>query len=264
MTRLARGFFEGWERSALIALLMALLLLIGMLLAAVFAPSEWRTITLISAGGLLIIAQVIFMWGSRGLVSTFTQAQRAYQDGDFETTCRLLEDLRNRGKADADALTLLGNAYRQQGLLDESEVVLREALAMRPRHYFPLYGFGRTLLAKGLYDEAGEAIEKSLHFGAPPVVQCDLGEIYYRRNLPDKASLLLKMIRPQLNEPHRTLMADFLLFQMGVGESPALELVEAGLPYWQASSERFRHTPYGLALSEDVRWMLSLKKEFKP
>ncbi len=92
--------------------MIALVLLIA-------APPEQRSIILISFAGLLIVIEISVLWGNRGMVSAFTQAQRLYLDGDFAATRDLLESV--RAKADARALTLLGNTYRQLGQLDQSE-----------------------------------------------------------------------------------------------------------------------------------------------
>ena len=58
---------------------------------------------------------------------------------------------------------------------------------------------------------------------------------------------------PALTEEHRALMAAYLRYQVGAGAPPKAALVESGLPYWEASIERFRATPYGEALIEDIR-----------
>ncbi len=193
------------------------------------------------------------LWGNRGMVSAFTQAQRLYLAGDFAAARDLLESV--RAKADARVLTLLGNTYRQLGQLDESEQVLSEAVDKAPDHYFPLYGFGRTLLSEGRYTEAVVAIRRALELNAPPVVRADLGEALYRLNLPEEAVAALEAV--PTDEPHRALMVAYLLHRLGAADPPVAEVVQAGLPYWEAAAERFRHTPYGLALARDVRVMLN-------
>jgi tetratricopeptide (TPR) repeat protein len=205
--------------------------------------------------GLVVVLQIIVMWANRSMITPYTQAQRLYLTGDFERAREILEGLRDKDKADFRALTLLGNAYRQLGELDASEMVLREALTISPNHHFPLYGFGRTLLVQGRYAEAADFIGKAAAEGAPPVVQLDAGEALYRQGAGEEASALLQINRQLAQEPYRALMADYLLYQLGIGEVPTRALLETGLSYWQASAERFRHTAYGQALAKDIRLM---------
>ncbi len=248
--------FRAWDRPTRTALVMALVLLGISLLLALFGSDNVRQPALIGAGGLFIVTQVIILWGNRNMVTAFTQAQRAFLAGDFETARHLLEAVRSAGKADIRDLTLLGNTYRQLGELDASEESLTEALRLRPNHHFPLYGFGRTLLVLGRYKEAVDMLTRALEAGAPPIIQVDLGHAYYRQGMWEEARVTLKGVRPLVVEPHRALMVDYLLYQLEQGEPPAL--VEVGLLYWHAESERFRQTPYGQALADDVRRMQTL------
>ncbi len=250
-----------WERPVIAAFLLALMLLIVTLFAAAFGPEEIRLPALIGTAGLIVAVQVIFMWGNRGMITPFKKAQNAFVSGDFEMARHILEDLHSADKADVQALTLLGNTYRQLGQLAQSEALLCEVVTIQPENYFPLYGFGRTLLARGFYHQAAEAIQKALTYGAPPVIQCDLGEAYYRQGMAKKACESLQVAKPLAQESYRLLMIDYLLCQLTEGEPPTRELVEAGLPYWMAAQERFHDTPYGEALIEDVRWLQTLTEE---
>jgi tetratricopeptide (TPR) repeat protein len=253
LTLRVRRDFKTWERSTRIAFVLGIVLLVLALVAALLAPPEVRVPVLGGASALLLIIELTVLWGNRGMISAFTRAQRLYMVGDFAGTLALLEGMRT--KADARALTLLGNTYRQLGRLDESEAVLSEAVGKAPNHYFPIYGFGRTLLSEGRYAEAVDAIQRAVELGAPSVVRGDLGEAYYRLGKRDDAVLALH--DTVVNEPHRKLMAQYLLYRMGVGEPPTVDVVEAGLTYWQATAERFRATPYGIALESDVYEMQS-------
>jgi tetratricopeptide (TPR) repeat protein len=209
-------------------------------------------------GGLLIITQIVIMWGNRGMVTPYTKAQRAYLAEDFVTARQVLEVLHANGKADYRDLTLLGNTYRQFGYLGKSEEVLTEALQLRPNHHFPLYGFGRTLLVQGRYAEAIDALQRALAAGAPSVVQFDLGDACFRHEEWEQARRVLEGVTSLTEEPHRALMAAYLLYRLEAGEPPSAELVEAGLSYWRAECERFRQTSYGQALANDVRYMQTL------
>lgn len=248
-----RRDFSNWEHSTRFAFVLGLVLLFVALVSALVAPPEVRVPVLGGAGALLLIVELTVLWGNRGMISAFTRAQRLYMEGDFEDVLALLEGVRS--KADARALTLLGNTYRQLGRLAESEAALSEAVDKAPNHYFPIYGFGRTLLSEGRYAEAVDAIQRAVELGAPSVVQNDLGESYYRLGKRDDAVIALH--NAAVNEPHRALMTQYLLYRMGAGEPPAADVLEAGMAYWQATAERFRATPYGVALESDVYEMQS-------
>ena len=250
--------FRVWDRPTRIAFTLALVLLGISIALAFFGPLDVRQPALIGAGGLFIVSQVLIMWGNRNMVTPYTRAQHAFLEGDFQSARDLLDAVRSNGKADVRDLTLLGNTYRQLGQLDASEDSLTEALRLRPNHHFPLYGFGRTLLIQGRYTEAVDTITRALEAGAPPVIQVDLGDAYFRQGVWEEARVTLKGVRPLVIEPHRALMVDYLLYRLEQGEPPAPAIIEAGLPYWQAESERFRHTPYGQALVDDVRQLQTL------
>lgn len=250
-----------WERSARLALALALILLALALIVLLTGPTELRQPALYGFIGLVIVTQGIVLWGNRGMTTPLTQAQRCYLDGDFVGARALLEPLVGQPRTDARSLTLLGNTYRQLGLLAESRAVLSEALDKAPNHHFPRYGFGRTLLSEGNYAEAAEAIQQALEFGAPAPVGADLGEaLYYAGQREQSRDVLLK-VHPLLTEPHRRLMTEHLLARLGAGDAPPADLICAGLPYWSASAERFRHTPYGQALNAELQVLHTLLKE---
>jgi tetratricopeptide (TPR) repeat protein len=251
--------FLGWERSSQLSLLTALVLLLITLLIAAFGPSNLRQLARIGAVGLIIVIQVIIMWANRGMVTPYTQAQRAYLAENFESTRDLLEAVRVAGKADARDLTLLGNTYRQLGQLEQSEAVLRQALELRPNLHFSLYGFGRTLLVQGRYTEAMDVLRHALEAGAPSLAGLDLADAYFRQGLWEDARATLPGI--QVEEPYRLLMSQYLRYRLEIGGPPTLELMQSGLSYWRAHAERFRQTPYGQALADDIRHMQTLMKE---
>jgi tetratricopeptide (TPR) repeat protein len=257
MLRRLRGDFARWDRSTRIGFTAALVLLVTALIAALLAPPDARLPILLGAAALLIVLQITVLWGNRGMISAFTQAQRLYVEGDLVGARDLLESVRPR--ANARVLTLLGNTYRQLGQLDESEAVLSEAVDKAPNHYFPLYGFGRTLLSRGRYAEAVDAIQRALDLGAPSLVRVELGEAYYRLSQPEAALDALHSVAGQNDaEPYRVLMAAYLLYRLGEGAPPSTEMLIDGLPYWEAAAERFRETPYGTALLLDIGEMVKL------
>lgn len=264
MGRLTAYFFKmfrQWERPVQVGFVLALILSLVVLAVVLTGPRDLRQPAMIGLIGLVIALQVIFMWANRGLVTPFTRAQRAYLAGDLETACRLLEALHDEGAASVQALTLLGNAYRQLGELERSERVLLEALEVEPNHYFPLYGFGRTLLVEGRYSEAAEMLRRAAEAGAPGVVQLDLGEVLYRQDEKESAREALIAGLPAAEDAPRRLMGAYLLYRMGSAEPPDPELIQQGLVFWQANAERFAATPYGQALAQDIETMQAIMKE---
>lgn len=246
--------FQAWEKSAQIGFALALFLIIPVFIAGNWGHEDLQTPAIIGVMGLIIVAQVIFMWANRNMVTPYTLAQRHYLCGEFEQACELLESLHNDDKADIYSLTLLGNTYRQLGDLGASKAILYEALNINPNHYFPLYGFGRTLLSEGHYAEAIDAIEKSIKHQAESVVYFDLAEALYFDGQIDSALRLLNKILPELvDEPHREFMARLWLYLAGQGEYPSQDVIDAGLPYWERLMMLFADTPYGQAIIQNIQ-----------
>ncbi len=255
MGRLSAYFFSRfrtWERPAQVAILMALALLALAIIVLFLVPQDARSLLLAGILGLLIAIQVIIMWANRSMVTPYTQAQRQYLAGDMDAARSILEAVDDAGKSDAQTLTLLGNTYRQLGLLDKSVQVLTKAVQIRPLGYFPHYGFGRTLMMMGKYTEAIAAIQKALAAGAPPVVHVDLAEAYFRSGGWEDAATHLDVLEVTGLEPHRALLTVYMRYRLGQGDTPAPDVIRDGLPYWQENAARFHNTPYGQALAADV------------
>ncbi|MCB9452075.1 MAG: tetratricopeptide repeat protein [Anaerolineaceae bacterium] len=253
--------FRSWERPARFAALTAVILLAIAIILLFFSPQDARPPLLIGILGLMAAIQVIFMWANRSMVTPYTQAQRHYLTGDMDTARRILENLSETSKADAQALTLLGNTYRQLGLLDKSEQVLTKAVQMRPFDYFPRYGFGRTLMVSGRYREASDAIQQALESGAPSVVRVELAEACFRSGGQEQATALLRELDTAQLEPQRGLLVAYLQYRLGQRDALPPDLIEEGLPYWEEHVIRFHHTPYGQALADDVVHIRSFLKE---
>ena len=132
------GQFRQWERASQLAFAMAIILLIPALIVAATGPEDLRGTATGSSMALIIMAQVIFMWANRNMITEYAAAQRHYQRGEFEQARDRLEPRYQSEKANSQELTLLGNTYRQLGDLVKSEQVLLEALDIQPNHYFPL------------------------------------------------------------------------------------------------------------------------------
>lgn len=262
---LTRGFlqrFGGWDRASQIAFALGIVVLIAVLAVGTTLPPEQRWYTLVGVVGVVVVMQVIFMYANRGMVTAYTTAQRHYLDGDFETARTLLEGAVEKKPNDYKALTLLGNVYRQLGNLDKSEEVLTTARQIAPNHHFVLYGFGRTLLVKGQYVEAVQLFTQALEQGAPPTVQADLAEALYRADAPrqDTVNALHQAAPNVTQEAHRELLVAYLLHRLGEAQPPEADLVKAGIAFWEASAERFRHTPYGTALMQEVEYLRTLEE----
>jgi tetratricopeptide (TPR) repeat protein len=255
--RLVQGF-RSWERTAQVAFLLALPFLIATFLLMVAGSPEVRPPATFGFIGFVLVAQLIFMWANRNMVTPYTQAQRLYLREDFEAARRLLEAWIQSGKGTVAALTLLGNTYRQLGLLEKSEAILTKALDKSPKDHFSLYGIGRTLLIRGEYAKAAQAIQLALEEGGPPIIRLDLAEAYYREGQMAGAAEQAQLAFKTAAEPHRLLLAQFLLFRFQAGEAPAQTVLAAGLPYWSEQAVRYATTPYGQALQVDVDLMMRL------
>jgi tetratricopeptide (TPR) repeat protein len=253
--------YRQWERTSQLALAMALGLLLLALAVAAWGPADLRPPAWFGACGLLVAAQAVVMWSNRGMVTAYTRAQRLYLAEDFAGACDVLEGLEAAGKADARSLALLGNAYRQRAMLDESERALRQALTLNEDFYFSLYGFGRTLIIQSRYAEAGAAIERALAQGGPPVIHLDAAEAYFRLGDYDSASRLIDAGLTAKAEAYRRLMGQYLRHRMGRGAAPDAELVAEGLLYWVAQAERYHMTDYGRLLANDILAMQANSEE---
>jgi tetratricopeptide (TPR) repeat protein len=246
--------FPRWERPAQVGCVTAVVMLVVSVLFAALGPDNIRQPAIAAVMGLVIVAQIIVMWANRGMVTEYTIAQRHFRDGEFEMACTVLEEFHANDNADVLSLTLLGNAYRQLARLEEGEVVLLQALELDPKHYFPLYGLGRTLMAQGRYEEAASTIQSAIDNGAAGNINFDVGEAYYRLGDKQMAIELLQTASQHVQyEAHRALMTTYLLHVLGEGDFPSSELIQAGLPYWQVQAELFDDTEYGQALADDVK-----------
>lgn len=256
MIHILGEFWRGlrrWERPARLALALGLLALLPLLWLWLAGPPDWRRAALAGLCGLGLCFQVIFLWAWRGLLSDWTRAQRLYLDGEFEAACELLQASRAAGRADMRSLTLLGNALRMRGLLEESEAVLREAHAQRPQHAFPLTGLGRSVLAQGRYSEAVTIFQAALERGAPAVVALDHGEALFRAGDAAAAIEPLRSGMAATKDPGRRLVAALLLQRAGAAAGPDDRLMREGRPWLEAQARRFANTEYGEAMQGLLR-----------
>ncbi len=248
---------QKWDRASQIALSLALLLLIPVGVVLVTQP-QLRVSASIGLVGLVIALQLIVLWGNRGMVTPYTQAQRAFMAGEFaEARDSLLELIQQKKRPGVDTYVLLGNTYRHLSDLEKSAEVLRRAVEIRPDYHFALYGLGRTLFAQGDYDEAAVTIAQALEAGSPAIIMFDLAHVYYRLGNPETALDWLRRM-PSPGEPYRDLMTAFLLHKLGSADAPSVHLIETGLPFWEAEAERFQETRYGQDIAADVQQMRQL------
>ena len=129
-----------------------LFFLIGLAMAGIqtISNAAW-----IGVAAMLFTMQLIVLWGNRHMVTPYTQAQRSALQGDFAAARDILATyIEEEKNPPADALTLLGNVYRNLGDTDKSKAILTEAVQKAPAYHFSLYGYGRTLLVTGDYSQA--------------------------------------------------------------------------------------------------------------
>ncbi|MDX2077970.1 MAG: hypothetical protein SFZ02_16190 [bacterium] len=239
--------FRVWERSAQIAFLLALLLAIPALIMSITADDDVRGYAVISLMASLFVAQLIFLWANRGMVNDYTRAQRHFLRGEFVQAKEILMAHLTTHPKDVQAMTLLGNTYRQLGDLPASHAILLEAVNIQPMNYFPLYGFGRTLLVAGQFNEALGIFQKAIKAGGHAITYFDIGEsAYYCGNFDVARDALQNGLSEVSGEKNRAWMAQALLNQME--KMPLPPLADAPRAYWKTQAQLFEQTPYGEAL----------------
>ncbi len=211
--------FPAWERAPQWSLVLALAALVGCVLVIVAGPGELRLAAVIGAFGSLVVMQAAILYSYRHMVNDLALAQRAYLDGDYDETIRLLEASRASGRARWRELTLLGMAYRHQGRLDDSLSAIEAALVFAPDYNYPQYALGRTLLERGDYPAAASAFEKAIAEGAPLEANLDLADARWRAGDADRARAALSALgdTPLSDEPQRALLAAVLRWHGGRG-----------------------------------------------
>lgn len=220
---------------------------------------------LLVAGAFVMVGGQLFLLLRNGVIrNDFHQAQSAFMKGDYQTAVRFLQDyLRSQDTPDLKALTLLGNTQRQLGNLDLSERHLREAIDLEPQNAFPLYGLGRTLLAKGKFSEAARFIQQALEQPTSRKsirVELALALHYAGAESSEIVALCRQTARILRIETHRVLMANYLLYQHldenRLDERQVAKRIihhtVSGLAFWQSEAQRHAQTPFGERLKEDI------------
>lgn len=234
----------GWDTPTRLALSIAVALLAVMLGLLQWGGEALRNPALIATMALTAMIQVLVLWGNRHMVTPFTRAQRHYQRGEFDRVLALLVPEQDTEKPDVGALTLLGNTYRQLSRLDESAAVLEDAIRLGGHTYFPVYGYGRTLLVRGEFDRAAAMLTRALEAGAPSVTRVELAEAQFHAGEVDAARATLAAVDEAL-DPARQMMAALINGQ------PSGTTDEA-VAFWDETARRFADTPYGAALNQLV------------
>lgn len=245
-----------WERPIRWGFLLALVLLVGVMGLAAIGRDRVQTAALIGITGLLIVMQALALYGNRHLVTAYTQAQRAFRDGNFMLARQTLErhiqaQIKAHKPVNGDVYTLLGNTLRNLGDLPGSERMLRRVTDQQPENPFALYGLGRTLLAQGEWASCSEIITKALSFGAPPVVIFDLGYAKVAAGDVAEGQQLLRASLAEITEPYRRLMACYLLGELKELSASEQAAMHDGLGYWQREASLFA-TPYGQLVSQQL------------
>ncbi len=251
---------RAWDRSVKIGVVMGLVLLIILLTLILIAPREARPLLLVGVIGVVIVMQVLILWGNRHLVTPYTRAQQQFLAGDYEAARDTLrvsvaESEQNGKRPSVDTLTLLGNTYRNLGLLRESLDILTTALQRQPQNPFPLYGFGRTLLAAGRFADAEASLQRSLEAGGPSGIMFDVALAQVLQDRPDAASESLRaIVQDTAQDTDRRWMAQQLLpVEQRGSHSLSGEERQAGAMFWQKETARFASTPYGQRLNDLLR-----------
>jgi tetratricopeptide (TPR) repeat protein len=253
ITRALLTRFRGWDTPSRVAFALAAVLMIGVVVFGRELPADQRQNALIAIAGLFVMMQVIFLYANRGMVSALTRAQRQYLAGDLDGARHTLETaLARQPRSDYRLQTLLGNTYRQLGMIEPSHEILTKAVQAAPQHHFPLYGFGRTLMTMGRYADAASAFSAAIAHGAPDVAHLDHAEALYRSGAPAQAIRAALDAAGTPPEAHRTLWAAYLRWRAAEGSAPQAADIAAGIAYWQATAQRFAHTPYGQDLASDL------------
>lgn len=245
--------YPNWERGPRWSLVLSAFALLGCFLLIVLGPDELRLGAAIGAFGALIVLQAAILYSYRHMVNEYALAQQAYLNSNYDEAIRLMEARRVSGKARWRELTLLSNAYRQRGRLDEALDAVQAALVFAPEDAFPLYAYGRALLEHGDFAEAGEMLQKALDSRAPREIALDLADACHRAGDDEGARLALSALDglPPLDDPQRALMQAVLRWRVVGGPAPTADQIAAGLPGWLALEARCGNTAYAEALTAD-------------
>lgn len=252
---------QAWDRPVKIGVGMALVLLVVVLVLTLSAPQEARPLMIGGLIALVFVLQGLILWGNRHLVTAYTQAQQQFLAEDYtgarDTLLASLTELDQKGKRPSvETLTLLGNTYRNLGLLAESEDILTTALKRQPQNPFPLYGFGRTLLAAGRFADAETYFRQALEMGGTAGMLFDVALAQGFQDLSEEAFTTLRRITEDTTQDvtRRWMAQQILPLGRRVRIDLSVEDVAFAKQFWRKEAERFAATPYG----QKIRQFLEL------
>ena len=245
--------YKTWERGAQYSLVLSSVALLVCFLLIVFGPAELRLGAAVGAFGALVVLQAAILYSYRHMVNEYALAQQAYLRSDYDEAIRLMEGRRASGKARWRELTLLSNAYRQRGRLDDALDAAQAALVFAPEDAFPLYAYGRAQLEHGDFEAAAETLQKALDARAPREISLDVADARYRTGDGEGAKLALSWLDalPPMDDPQRALMQAVLRWRVAEDPAPTADEIAAGLPGWLALEARCGNTAYAEALAAD-------------
>ena len=231
---------RSWEGPHRWAAFTALGILALAFLAIFIGPHSLRIPAFVGALGALVALQLLVMWSLRGLQTAASLAQQAFQQGDYERCCQLLAaDDRLPGGTSPSQQTLLALAYRQRGMLAESESLLRSLTVAEPIYPPAWRALGLTLLAQGDYSAAERALDQAQ--GAAIDWQVELGLTEHLAGEVARAQPRFRaaLAKGNLSESHAWLARHLC------GEEGSA----AGRNYWLDEARRFAETDYGVRLA---------------
>jgi tetratricopeptide (TPR) repeat protein len=248
---------QAWDRTVKIGVGMALALLIVLIILTLIAPQSVRPMFLIGIVGTIIVAQVLVLWGNRHLVTAYTRAQQQFLAGDYpaarDTLLASIAETEQKGKRPSiDTLTLLGNTYRNLALLRESEDILTTALQRQRSNPFPLYGFGRTLLAAGRFSEAEAYFQRAIDAGGPAGMRFDVALAQILQSSSATVSPILRQVAEDTTQDvtRRWMAWRLLSAEEPISVSFSTDEALLAQDFWHKEAERFASTPYGHMINE--------------
>ena len=255
---------QAWDRTVKTGVLTGLVLLLILLTLILGAPRDARPLLLVGVIGVVIVIQGLILWGNRHLVTAYTRAQRQFLAGDYELTrdtllASVAESEQNGKRPSVDTLTLLGNTYRNLGLLRESEDILTTTLQRQPQNPFPLYGFGRTLLAAGRFAEAEAYFQRALDAGGPAGIVFDVALSQVLQDRLDAASQILRTIAQDTTQDaaRRWIAQQLLPVEQQTDFSLSASEIQSGIMFWQKEAARFANTPYGQRVTDLLKYSIT-------
>jgi len=116
--------------------------------------------------------------GSSSPAESRQQALLLYQQGDYQGSLAVLQDLCAGEPFDSEAHGLLGAIYLQLSQYEQAEHCFRQVLAGQPANAQACYGLGLAVGARGNVNEASKYLKKSLEISPDnPDVRVRLGAL---------------------------------------------------------------------------------------